>query len=98
MLRRFAKNELSSGTLQSLRQIDEKPLSEQASLIEEQVRQLEEVQRQLRELKGKDGQVDKQALAAYLATTAEAVRAIESSLDKGEVSLPASELALPDLP
>lgn len=98
MLRRFAKSELSSGALQSLRQIDEKPLSEQASLIEEQVRQLEEVQRQLRELKGKDGQVDRQALAAYLATTAEAVRAIESALDKDEVSLPASELALLDLP
>ena len=33
-----------------------------------------------------------------MTTTAEAVRAIESSLDKGEVALPASELALTDLP
>ena len=72
-------------------------LTDQIAYLEEHVQLLEEIQRQLSEVKGHESSVEKQALESYLKVTADKIREIEASLDKGLIGLSQSEIGRPEM-
>ena len=72
-------------------------IERQLEILQGKVQTLQELQRQLSEVKGRDVDVDKKILAAYLTKAAEKVASVESSLNQGLVGLPEIELRRPEI-